>query len=183
MANNHDQATVQPLIPESLIHPVEVALLRGFGFEHEAEQQQGCNMLYFYAENGTSDEFSGDLPALPGEVSGPGSELVDELRSYYLVHGMDPETGEEDAFLDDLPTSWTDIFQRIARRMRDAGLDDYAIVVQGAYYCDKMRSGEFGGWVTVISPESIQSGSTYKLAEEFKARAQRAHQAHQSPRP
>ena len=49
------------------------------------------------------------------------------------------------------------IFLAFLRRFRPTG----HVAISVAYYCDKMRVGEFGGGWIVISANSVQSGSTW----------------------
>lgn len=167
MANNYEDVTLTPSIPMALITPLEVALLKGFGFQSEDDTVDGEPALYFYTEeSGTSDEFSGTLPPLALATEADDPELVQALTNFYASEGI-PADGEEDAFYDDLPLHWQTILQGVARRMQAASATPVALCVEAAFYCSKARPGEFGGWVSVISADKIQSGSTKSLMAGF----------------
>lgn len=59
--------------------------------------------------------------------------------------------------------SFLNIFQDICQKS-----DIEEIVIQGAYTCSKARPGEFGGFVTRITKDKVQSGDIVDLLEQFR---------------
>ncbi len=169
MANHYEEATVAPFIPGDMVTELEKTLLRGFGFEYESSDSNGVEELYFYADTSTSEEFNDDLPPLTLAGEQDDAELVASLKRYYQSRGIDPTQGqvEGDSFHDELPVNWTSLFQGISRRMQGDDPKPVPISVEAAFYCDKMRPGEFGGWVSVITADQVKSGSTKSLLSSF----------------
>jgi hypothetical protein len=98
-------------------------------------------------------------------------ELIERLSqagfSHYEGYFYAEEGTSEDYFNDEtgkLETNdWGAIF---AEMMFEAGLLE--VVIEGAIYCDKMRQGEFGGYVIRITPDGIQYGGTYSVIERMR---------------
>lgn len=168
MANNYEEVTVTPSIPKALVTPLEIALLQGFGFHCEDDTVEGAPALYFYTEDsGTSDDFSGDLPPLSLATETDNPELVRLLETFYAGHGIPQDCGEEEAFYDDLPVGWQSLLQTVVKRMQAQSPTPVALCVEAAFHCSRTRPGEFGGWVSVISADNIQTGSTKSLMNSF----------------
>lgn len=55
------------------------------------------------------------------------------------------------------------IFQKVCR-----DLDIPEVVIEGAFTCDKLRPGEFGGFIIRITKDNIQEGGTGSLLEQFR---------------
>lgn len=74
-----------------------------------------------------------------------------------------PEEYEDDSF----PAHWSVpiVLQNILRRSEGALKE---IILEGAFTCDKMRMGQFGGVVYLITANRIQKGCTHSLLEQFR---------------
>lgn len=164
MANNYEQATVEPIIPASAVSDFERELLRGFGFASEpGTLEAGAKALYFFAEDSVNSSYFGDLTV--GEVMAAASH-GDNLAAALVKELGSPEADLTiDTFDEGIP-SWENILQRILRKPECQGIDE--IVVMAAYTCSKMRPGEFGGWVTRITRDHIQSEGTRSMLDRMR---------------
>ncbi len=166
MANNYERATVQPYIPDRLVTPLEEELLRGFGFGNEPVNGE---KTYFFAEDSTCDEFFG-YSIDPKLLKDDPSPIAKRLRDYYKKEGIKVD-GEAEVQLPSDLMSWPDIFQTILRKPENKGKDAIdEIVVMAGYYCDKLRPGEFGGWVLRVTKNCIQKKGTYIILDEMRKR-------------
>ena len=59
----------------------------------------------------------------------------------------------------------TDIFSKAL--MHDSCNDILHVVIEGAYTCDKMRQGEFGGWAAIITRNGVQDVCTSELINDL----------------
>jgi hypothetical protein len=150
MANNYEQATVNPVFPSSVVTPISKAFMALSGFS----AYDDGNEVYFCCEEGVWEECL-------EFVHDTGRELGDDLT----VH-----TELEQRILDDYTNgdintdyNYCDVLQDMAKR---AGIEE--VLIEGAYTCDKMRMGEFGGFVTRITPDSIQYGSTMSILTKMR---------------
>ena len=148
MANSYETATVTPDLPAALFSPFALAYLKGCGFGHE-----GTGMLYFYA-----DTFAGGYEgeqtvqdALDSVETCPVAKLVVAA----LSPGADP--AHELAEYASLP-DYADVFRAFADKA-----EGEEILVEGGYWNDKARPGEFGGWVCRVTPEGIQAAGMQDL--------------------
>jgi len=57
-----------------------------------------------------------------------------------------------------------DVFNRIITKVDEIN----EIVIEGAYTCSKMRSGEFGGFVIRFTRDRVQSGDTGTLLDMMR---------------
>ncbi len=91
------------------------------------------------------------------ETAGFQSEEVfgEPTRRYFFA-----ENGINEYDIDDNEIDYVSVFQQM---LKEAGLEELFIV--GAFICSKMRPGEFGGFVTRITPDTVQHGNTYTLQE------------------
>lgn len=92
--------------------------------------------------------------------------------SYESQHGMvyfyaedgindeweDPTTGEYKE------VDWAGPLQEM---LKEAGMPE--VVIEGCFYCDKMRPGEFGGYITRITPDRVQYGGTQRMLELMRS--------------
>jgi hypothetical protein len=141
MSNSYETATVTPELPASLFSPFALEYLKGCGFSHEGE-----GMLYFYAE-----EFAGGYEgeqtvqdALDNVETCPVAKLVAASLS------SDAEANDLLTDYDRLP-DYVEVFQLFADKA-----EKKEIVIEGGYWNDKARPGEFGGWVARVTPEKVQ---------------------------
>jgi hypothetical protein len=164
MANNYEQATVEPVLPVSAVSDFERELLRGFGFASEpGTLEAGVKALYFFAEDSVNSSYFGDLTV--GDVMEAASR-GDSLAAALVNELGSPEADLAiDTFDEGIP-SWENILQHILRKPECQGIDE--IVVKAAYTCSKMRPGEFGGWVTRITCEHVQSEGTHSMLDRMR---------------
>lgn len=163
MANNYEQCTVEPSIPEQLVTELDLALLRGFGFNHEKDDD---GTLYFFAEESVNNEFFGDIEwdVLEHDTS----PLAKEIRAYLVKNGVERE-GVLDGEISSEVVTWERVFQTILGKPENRGKKRITeIVAMAAYTCSKMRPGEFGGWCTRITRDTVQHNSTHGMLEGMR---------------
>jgi len=141
MANNYEQSTVTPKFPEAVCSPFVLQMLSDCGFEHEVWDGE----VYFYSEEGTQedpfwwdDEVRADLTHYPE----PSDDFDREIMEAYSAG-------------DSCPVDAYGVFQHL---MPKANIED--VVIEGCYRSDKMRQGEFGGFITRVTPTEVQYGGT-----------------------
>ncbi|MDO8827812.1 hypothetical protein [Methylophaga sp.] len=161
MANNYDQATVQPNFPISSVTDFEKELLNRYGFSYETYSSNQDDTVYFFAEEGARDEIEDLEVDLVSEHAQLGDPIAVKLLEYIQEHGSD----DLDAYVSS-EFSWVSIFQEILKKPECASIED--ICIEGAYTCDKLRPGEFGGWVCRITRESVQHDGTSAAFERMK---------------
>lgn len=157
MDNNYSQATVQPNFPISSVTEFEKELLNRYGF-YIADQDDS---IYFYAEECLGDVIEPVEDHLISEYAAKGDPIAVKLLEYIQEHGSD----ELDSYISS-EFHWQYIFQEILKKPECEGIED--ICIEGAYTCDKLRPGEFGGWVCRITRESVQSDGTSAAFERMK---------------
>ncbi|MDP2203338.1 MAG: hypothetical protein Q8K07_15040 [Methylicorpusculum sp.] len=155
MANNYSQATVSPVLPVALVTDFEIVLLNAYGFHFETHVSNGERSYYFYVSDGESDELDHFDLDLIEEYAKQDDELALDLRQYILENG-DCDIDQHISF----NYSWPSLFQRILNK---SGCTIDEIVVEGVFYCDKLRQGEFGGWITRITRFTVQHGGTQAM--------------------
>ena len=135
MANNYTQCTVQPFIHKELITTAEIIQLEAAGFSCEVMGDE----FYIYSEEGFTEEYE-----------------------------VESEDENGDTTYEEFPI-WP-IFQRIIERSKSfrpnveveyEEIDE--IVLEGAFTCDKMRPGEFGGFLTLVTENDVRGASTADL--------------------
>ncbi|PPD43761.1 MAG: hypothetical protein CTY16_12540 [Methylobacter sp.] len=162
MANNYNQATVEPNFPVLAVTPFERHLLGHYGFSHEFYKSDQGDTVYFFAKESLCDEVFDLEVSLVQENAQSGDPVAMRLLDYLQEHGSEQlDTFAADEF------SWECLFQAILKKPACAALDD--ICVMGAYTCDKLRPGEFGGWVCRITREQVQYDGTYQAYERMKS--------------
>jgi len=166
MANNYQQSTVNTLIPIGLVTGLELDLLAAHGYQHEVDR--AC--YYFFSEDGAYDDM-GD------------GEIIDNEADYFNISEKNIETvfinPEDSVYFDDTNNlkqcTSTAIFQNIIKR--SGGGIPY-IEIESAYYCDKFRQGEFGGFAQVITADKTYEMGTSSFirdtVKEIKAANQLA---------
>jgi hypothetical protein len=161
LANNYDQATVQPNFPISSITDFEKELLSQFGFSYEVHGSDQGNELYFFAADSILDEIEDLEVDFVSEHAQQGEPIAISIQDFIN------ENGEDDS--DDYVSgqfSYVSIFQKILKKPECASIED--ICIEGAYTCDKLRPGEFGGWVCRITRDSVQYDGTSAAFERMK---------------
>ncbi|GEM_PF-2997724 len=170
MANNYEQATVTPSIPKRLVSELEKALLSGFGFGWE----QDGDAWYFFVE----DSIRGDeclLQLRPAVLQSDQSPIAHAIRRYLEEEQIEVDWDTESEIDIEIPArvaSWEGAFQQILSKPTNRGkvaVDE--VVVMAAYYCSKLRAGEFGGWVARITRNDVQYDGTYRALDRMRAGA------------
>jgi|LakMenE18May11ns_1017448.scaffolds.fasta_scaffold9804178_2 hypothetical protein len=59
-----------------------------------------------------------------------------------------------------------EIFQKILNSEKNKEYDIKYIYVQAAYYCDKLRRDEHGGWCQIFTKDEMYYMNTYKFIQE-----------------
>lgn len=117
-----------------------------------ADSYSQCTVSPYFPGAVITDERSEQL-----EAAGFGWETVHNAPAMAYLYSED---GPRDYDYEDKHTNWPELLQEMAV---EAGID--AVIVEGAYYCSKMRQGEFGGYVTYITKDKIEHGGTQSLLE------------------
>ncbi len=155
MANNYSKATVSPVLPVALVTDFEKILLNEYGFDFEFHGLQEDLSIYFYVPECERDDVDGFDLDLIDDYASEGDEIAKALQKYISANGG----GDIDRFISSR-YSWVSLFQRILNK---PGCQIDEIVVEGCYFCDKLRQGEFGGWITRITKLNIQYGGTQAM--------------------
>lgn len=145
MANNNSQSTVSPSLPKSAFTPLELEMLSYCGYSSEPEEE---DTLYFYCAEGGSviDHYSW---AQDGFVDFTG----------------DPSFAKYSAAIDpDTEIDHIQVFQDILNKSECAEIP--YITIEGAYTCDEMRQGEFGGFAVLITRNDVESMGTGQWLSE-----------------
>lgn len=155
MANNYSQATVSPFFPVALVTDFEQILLNEYGFQCEFHGSPDERKIYFYVPDSERDSVEDFDVELIESSANLGDEIAVALQQYINENGDD----EIDQFIS-FQYSWVSIFQHILNK---PGCQIDEIVVEGCYFCDKLRQGEFGGWITRITKFTVQHGGTQAM--------------------
>ena len=99
-------------------------------------------------------------------------ELYGDEYYFYSEEGFMEEYDDAE---DNTHSIWP-ILQAVIKRSKEFTPDvevEYEeiedIIIEGAYYCDKMRQGEFGGFVTRVTIDDVQGASTGDLVALLKS--------------
>lgn len=175
MADNYEKSTVTPTLSAALFSELELDTLMAYGVHHEPSND---NKLYFFSEEssiGGDIKISQKIYAHIQQTADDNfvaaqyldyikaNELHDECESDGITINL-----EEDINIDsDSETALTieSIFCSILAK-EECKEDE--IIIEGAYTCSKLRQGEFGGFVTRITKDSIQHGGTYTMLQEMR---------------
>lgn len=157
MADYYTPTVVDPVIPTSVILPIERLFLAQV-FDEELDG----DAAYYFSELGAIDlvslpaaEVRAALDAATPETSRLAQKLIDEQPDAIL--------GEDDIVLDMAGDLWPDVLQDIVRR----SLDLQELTVTMAFTCSKMRHDGFGGLAMLITASTIRSESTHTLFDRF----------------
>ena len=134
MANNHEQGTITPYIP---LTDVQRDAL-GIGLEDIPESAECWSDAEALRSRWNDDYRTGEGPS-GLTLSGTGEGGV-----FYLY-------SEEDGGLE---TGFDAVLQEILRGLPEA---EYPFIeYEAAYFCSKMRQGEFGGLACLVTRDDIQ---------------------------
>jgi len=168
MANNYEQSTVSPTLPQALFTELELLTLSAFGMSHEASQ--GDN-LYFYSED---PSWGNDIEINAVMLSDKDNFVVKQYLDYIEENSL--KANKDNVFEvnleeinDDTDSSselsLENIFQSILNKTSSK---EKEVMIMGSFTCDKLRQGEFGGFVTRITKDSIQHSGTYQMLEQMR---------------
>ncbi len=171
MANNYERSTVDPTLPRTLFTELELLTLSAFGMEYEPSND---DHLYFYSEN---PSMGNDVDVEQKMLNDKGNFVVKQYLDYIeandkvpnpdgaLIFDFNIEEINDDCNCTDCELTIETIFQSILRKK---DYKEKEIVIMGAFTCDRLRMGEFGGFVTRITKDSIQHNGTYQMLEQMR---------------
>lgn len=168
MSDSKERVTIQPSFPRSLVSDLEIALLGECGFS--CEDDNG-GTLYFCTTEYTSDIFDCKLNReLVMKDKGPTGRYLRKVLARKLARKT------RNVSIPDSVLSWEAIFQNILLKQTDLNGRKAIkeIVAEGAFYSTKANPGEQGGFVTVITPDDVRSGSTKSLLNDLRQAPLRA---------
>lgn len=163
MANNYNQATVQPSFPISAVSELEKELLSYLGFSHEIWKSDSGNTIYFFSSDYRRDEYEEIDVDMIAKYAAQGDAIAIDVQNFISQNGSD-----EAELIDYVSSnfSWDSLFQHILKKPECHDIED--VCVMGAFTCDKLRPGEFGGWVTRITRDSVQHDGTHTAFERMQ---------------
>lgn len=168
MANNYEQSTVSPILPKTLFTELELLTLDAFGMTYESSN---ADYYYFYSEE---SNWGNDIEIEEKMLSDKDSFTVKQYLDYIEANNLN--TNNDAVFEvnleeinDDTDSSSelssANIFQSILNK---PDCKEKEIVIMGAFTCDKLRQGEFGGFVTRITKDLIQHSGTHQMLEQMR---------------
>lgn len=168
MANNYEQSTVSPTLPKTLFTGLELLTLSAFGMSHEPSQS---DHLYFYSED---PSWGSDIDIEVKMLCDKDNFTVKQYIDYIDANNL--KANEDNVFevnleeINDDTDSHSEltpenIFQSILNK---PDCKEKEVVIMGAFTCDKLRQGEFGGFVTRVTKDSIQHSGTYQMLEQMR---------------
>ena len=168
MADYYHQVIFDTDIPATAMTPLERLFLEAI---FQSEPSEGG--IFFYAENSPNSFIEVGAKELTAALDAsaplaPTSKAV-TLGREALENVMD---GEEtiapedvsDIMIETEGEVWEEILQDICKR--DPSIKD--IVAHHAFTCSKMRSDGFGGAVTRVTAEKIETISTYDMLDSMR---------------
>ena len=176
MANNYEQSTVQPVLPKTLFTDLELKTLAALGMDYEpsfGSDREDC--FYFFSEESSwGDDIEIDPDIYTAMLQDKDNYVVAQYLDYFEANDIQADENNiitvnleeinDDTDSESELTSET-IFRAILRKQ---GCEIDEIVIMGAFTCDKLRPGEFGGFVTRITKDKIQQSGTYQILEEMR---------------
>ncbi len=171
MANNYEQSTVNPTLPNMLFTELELLTLAALGMQHEPSNDEH---LYFYSED---PSWGNDIEVKQKMLNDKSNFVVKQYLDYIeandkapnpdgtLIFDFNIEEINDDCNCQDCEITIETIFQSILKKK---GCEEKEIVIMGAFTCDRLRMGEFGGFVTRITNDSIQHNGTYQMLEQMR---------------
>lgn len=158
MANNYNAFTIEPMLPAALLSGLHRALLDELGFTLQPSDDYSNFYLY-----GAPEESSFELDGHTNDLSGfeklgtlDDSALSQKVRA---IQAGNLDTGI--SVIDVL----ADVVDRAPAQLPE-------VLVLGAYWCSRMRPGEFGGMTIRITPGSIQSTDSAGAVAWFREETQ-----------
>lgn len=154
MANNYSQGTVFPFLPLT---------------------QPNKDLLDWQAEDSVLDSDGEWINGDPNNPEDAARAELDRVANALDMHDEYYCRPEYEVFQRD-PSKYyvfcenglDDVGARVLQHiLKDLDPEEYPkLVVEGAYYCSKLRPGEFGGWACVIWRDRIEWGGTQAWIEE-----------------
>lgn len=164
MADYHSPTVVSPSLPLADISPLEQLIL-GQVFDTEPA---GKGLVYFHSWSGAHEFLSvevGELRAAYAGSVGTNGVAHDIVTTLLDRHAKTGEGGDDiEIDLSIAGFGWERILQDIIRR--SSGIDE--ITVTTSFTCTKMRPDGFGGMITRITAEAIESGSISGMLERMR---------------
>lgn len=161
MADYSTPTIIRPNIPAEAITMLELIVLTEM-----YEWERDGDGLYFFAPEGTPTEIQLDVTQVRelAAVAPEGRGSIVPLLLSKLAE-LDTEEGSFDLDVTDMKDA--QIFQDILHRCPDI---DHVSIVSG-WTCSRMRPDGFGGAVTVITRDRIQSSTTNEMEGQMCALA------------
>jgi hypothetical protein len=148
MAHNAYLFTVTPSIPKNLMTELERKFLC-----HVLEYEEDGDAIYFFSEESPNEWFY-ISPNVEKLIESDKTDLGKHLHDVIVNQYADEESDDYDI---EHNFDYTNVFQQIVARHKD---ELPFVVVEGCWWCSKMRPGEFGGFATMILPDEIKSIDT-----------------------
>lgn len=169
MADNYSHFTVEPDLPAEFFTELELQILSVFGLSFE-----GSTTLYFFSDESryADEEIEISKVALSDESNFVVRQLLDYIQANDLkdedgIYYISMENINDDTDVEHEITPET-IFHSIIEKAMSHNSPIDEIVIEGTFSCSKMRPGEFGGFVTLITAEKIQSESTKTMLHKMQ---------------
>lgn len=158
MANTYTKGTIKPALPSAAFTEFEKYILTQASFQWEVADAN----LDMYFENSLCNDNNLTFDGLAPYVTAGDPMAIRLLQELSAT----PE-----AVAIQLP-AWETILQGILSKPEcvdpKTNVPISHIVIEGATWCDKMRTGEFGGFVYLISRDVVREGSTWDIIDMMK---------------
>ena len=166
MADYYTPTVVQQPLPLADMTSLEKLLLVAIFETEERDTESNGRTLYCYASESVNDFPSLDAAEVRDALK-HGSEIPSRLYDLVKKQAAEIAADKADFELDLTIDGFEFILQDILRRSKDLRY----ISVTSAFTCSKMLADEFGGTVTLITPDKILSTSTDAILEKWLADA------------
>ncbi len=161
MADFYQKSTVEPTFPVRAVSEFEKLLLAKYGFNYETSNATDGVSVYFYAPDSLNEDIEGfDIDTVV-EFARLEDPIAAGLMRFVHEQGADGLDGYINS-----QYSWEAVFQGILKKLDCEAIED--ICVMGAYTCNKMRPGAFGGWVIRITRDTVQYGGTASVLRDMR---------------
>lgn len=176
MSNSYETITMLQDIPEHLINPSDRSVLEGMGFTLEKTPEG--NYYLYCPDYGANPLDMADLSTF--NMAQLKNDYPDEEPRPEWVKALIAVDREEDvlamhALLEERDSGWMNVLQGILNKSQNVGPDALnAIEGKAAYWADRDRPGEFGGWCCRITRDGYQIKGVDHILEEMAKDAERA---------
>lgn len=169
MTNSYLQATVSPSIKQAHISALSKKCLESCGFTLEKLDK---TYFYLYVVESLMEAVEFYYETIPLDMFSKEDDyivkVIEELaysEDEELDYNQYTKTNTEYIINGSLNLSYLDILHNIIK-CHDKEYD--SILIEGAYTCSKLRSGEFGGMVNYITKNAIQVGDTGEVLNRMR---------------